>query len=392
MFDAEKARRFVRAGDRDRARFFTGRQTEIHSFLDCLAEARDSVNEGIAPSSMIRIYQGAPGCGKTSLINYLIDAYEDMLFIKMMPSSLLDIESFKQRAISELKDIQNKGFRAIQGIGLDALTSVEFQNTSDLLRSFFQNLSEVPPIVIYVDEAQILEKKHCPCLLDIYTGAVGLPMMLLLAGLTHTRDTVTAIEGLSNLPGDSVINMGNLSEDECTESTQMLLTDFGVDGSGHEKREAARLTSSCSFGWPQHLNCAQTALSRELLKADGKLSDVDFRTVESDTQSMRNDYYAERIGGTVLRTELRLTAAVATLVADMVDVGLAELESVCSLCLQTPELVVRDPLRYEPEDIAQELIRKGVIAMNDEGSYEPSIPSMVSWLREKSKLPEDFQS
>ena len=392
MFDAEKARRFVRAGDRDRARFFVGCQTEIRSFLDCLAEARDSVNEGIAPSNMIRIYQGAPGCGKTSLINYLIDAYEDVLFIRMMQSSLLDIESFKQRAISELEDIQNKGFRAIQGIGLDALTSVKFQNTSDLLRSFFQNLSEVPPIVIYVDEAQILEKKHCPCLLDIYAGTVGLPMMLLLAGLTQTRDTVTDIEGLSNLPGDSVINMGNLSEDECTESTQMLLTDFGVDGSSHEKREAARRTSSCSFGWPQHLNCAQTAMSRELIRADGKLSDVDFHTVESDTESMRNDYYADRISGTVLRTELRLTAAVTTLVAEMVDVGLAELESVCSLCLQTPELVVRDPLRYEPENIAQELIRKGVIAMNDEGSYEPSIPSMVSWLREKSKLPEDFRS
>ena len=157
MFDTEKARRFVRAGDRDRARFFTGRTSEILSFLDCLTEARDSVTKGIAPSSMIRIYQGAPGCGKTSLINYLIDTYEDVLFIKMMPSSLLDIESFKQRAISELEDAQNRGFRAIQGIDLDALTSVKFQNTSDLLRSFFRNLSDVPPIVIYVDEAQILE-------------------------------------------------------------------------------------------------------------------------------------------------------------------------------------------------------------------------------------------
>ena len=192
-------------------------------------------------------------------------------------------------------------------------------------------------------------------------------------------------------PG-SVINMRNLSDEECAQSTLMLLADFGVDGSGQEMREAARLTSSYSFGWPQHLNCAQNALSRELLRVDGKLSDVDFHTVESDTESMRNDYYADRISGTVLRTELRLTAAVTTLVADMVDVGLGELENVCSLCLQIPELVVRDPLRYEPEDIAQELIRKGVIALNDEGSYEPSIPSMVSWLREKSKLPEDFQS
>lgn len=392
MFDTEKARRFVRAGDRDRARFFTGRTSEILSFLDCLTEARDSVTEGIAPSSMIRIYQGAPGSGKTSLINYLIDTYEDVLFIKMMPSSLLDIESFKQRAISELEDLQNKGFRAIQGIGLDALTSVKFQNTSDFLRSFFRNLSDVPPIVIYVDEAQILEKKHGACLLDIYAGAIGLPTMLLLAGLTYTRDAVTDIQGLSRLPRGSVINMRNLSDEECAQSTLMLLADFGVDGSGHEDSEAARLISSYSFGWPQHLNCAQTALCRELLRVDGKLSDVDFHTVESDTESMRNDYYADRISGTVLRTELRLTAAVATLVADMVDVGLAELESVCSLCLQTPELVVRDPLRYEPEDIAQELIRKGVIAMNDEGSYEPSIPSMVSWLREKSKLPEDFQS
>lgn len=390
MFNAEKAQEFLLIGDRDIAPYFVGREREISAFDDCLVSVRYRMEQDIPASSMIRIYQGAPGCGKTSLVNHLKDTHDAVLFIEMSPSSLTDVEGFKSHAIDELHRAENSGFHALKGIGTDALTSVKFNNTARMLASFLQSISEIPPIVIYVDEAQILNATHGACLLDIYRGVAGLPLMLLLTGLTYTEESIISIQGLSRLPADSVINMSKLSDDECLESTFSLMADLDVEGDAAKQNDAAEFVTSMAYGWPQHLHVVQTALCRELLRTRGQVSRIDYETLARDSDSMRSSYYAARLRATVLEEEPRLTAAAATTVANMDDVGLAKLEHVCSVCLEIPGLVERDPANYDPVEIAQTLVRKGVIAKNDSGSYEPSIPSMVTWLQKKNNLPPDF--
>ena len=184
--------------------------------------------------------------------------------------------------------------------------------------------------------------------------------------------------------------MGNLSDEECKESTLMLLTDIDAHGDSGEIESVAERTGTLAYGWPQHLNCAQTALCNELLSVGGELRKIDFPKVVKETTSMREEYYADRIWGTMLLHEFRLTAAVALTLSKMPKVDFSQLEDLCAKCLATPDLVARRHVNYGPGTIAQELIRRGVIALNDEGSYEPSIPSMVTWLRERTELPEDF--
>ena len=390
MFDAAQATAFVEAGDRDVALYFSGRDREIRAFHDCLERVRVGAKVGLPPRSMIRIYQGAPGCGKTSLINQLVFTNTSVLFFRMTAYSFNNAERFVEKAIAEIQRAIHRQAIGLDQTKLDALAKVRLNEASDVLSRLFVGSTHVPPIVICVDEAQIFEMKHGRCLSDICSGGTGLPVMVLLAGLTHTQAAVTSIPGFSDLPRDSVINMGDLSDEECKESTLMLLTDIDAHGDSGEIESVAERSGSLAYGWPQHLNCAQTALCNELLRAGGELRKIDFPRVVEETTTMREEYYADRIWGTMLLHEFRLTAAVALTLSKMPKVDFSQLEDLCAKCLATPDLVARRHVNYGPGTIAQELIRRGVIALNDEGSYEPSIPSMVTWLRERTELPKDF--
>ena len=390
MFDEAKATSYVHSVDRDRAPYFEGRKREISVFHSCLDQVRDSVESGVSPSSMIRIYQGAPGCGKTSLINHLRDTNEEILFIELTPSSLESVDNFITTTTSKLEEVRNSGLNLLQNIAFDGLASIKFNNSVEFLKRVLQRLPKIPPVVLYVDEAQILGPIHGDSLLDIYRGTVGLPTMLLLTGLTYTKNSITAIQGLLRLPIGSVINMGKMSDEECMTSTLKLLADLNVEGTDGEQEIAATNTIRYAFGWPQHLKCAQTALCNELLRVSGKVAEVDYETVETKTTEMRAEYYMDRLGGSVLAHETLLTTAVTTIVTQLSDVKLGQLEAICAACINTPELIARKLVSYDPVDLAHTLISKGVLAQNDKGTYEPSIPSMVTWLQEQNNLPPDF--
>ncbi|MDE0189930.1 MAG: hypothetical protein OXQ90_01110 [Gammaproteobacteria bacterium] len=59
--------------------------------------------------------------------------------------------------------------------------------------------------------------------------------------------------------------MGAMSGDECVESTSMMLDELGGVG---DRTKAARMVAALSHGWPQRLDCAQTALSPESLRTE----------------------------------------------------------------------------------------------------------------------------
>ena len=71
-FDSELARALLEEVDRDTAAFFAGRRAEIQRFDEALrtVEHRFEGNE----RALFLVYQGAPGCGKTSLVSHLRNA------------------------------------------------------------------------------------------------------------------------------------------------------------------------------------------------------------------------------------------------------------------------------------------------------------------------------
>ena len=85
-FDSDQTRKFIDLGDRDIAPFFAGRAAEIAHFESSF-NALDWENKRTAA---FRIFQGAPGCGKTSLVEHLRQRYADeLLFVDIRRGHLV---------------------------------------------------------------------------------------------------------------------------------------------------------------------------------------------------------------------------------------------------------------------------------------------------------------
>ena len=93
-FDRDLATELLKSRDRDTARFFAGRRDEIRAFDDAADEA------GQSEQAIFRIYQGAPGCGKTSLAAHLAETRADrLLFVKLRPKDLIDDNAMSVRIL-----------------------------------------------------------------------------------------------------------------------------------------------------------------------------------------------------------------------------------------------------------------------------------------------------
>ena len=75
-FDRDLATELLHSSDRDVARFFAGRETEVRAFEAAIRSA------GTKPRAQFRIFQGPPGCGKTSLAHHLAETcFDKLLFV-----------------------------------------------------------------------------------------------------------------------------------------------------------------------------------------------------------------------------------------------------------------------------------------------------------------------
>ena len=100
-FDSDQARKFIDLGDRDIAPFFAGRVAEIRHF----ESAFNTLGWEDKRVAAFRIFQGAPGCGKTSLVEHLRQRHsDDTLFVDIRRVHLASEEALlrqiRQTAIS----------------------------------------------------------------------------------------------------------------------------------------------------------------------------------------------------------------------------------------------------------------------------------------------------
>ena len=85
-------------------------------------------------------------------------------------------------------------------------------------------------LVLHMDEAHARAPRVGDMLVGLYTTGIGVPCVMMLTGLGQTRAVVTAIHGLSRLARNATVEMGAMTEQECAESTLMMLDALGVDG------------------------------------------------------------------------------------------------------------------------------------------------------------------
>ena len=375
-FNHELAVELLDDRDRDTARFFAGRDEEIRRFDAAVREARRS------RQAVFRIYQGAPGCGKTSLAEHLKEIRSTrMLFVGINPNHLRSADALMEqvrRAATESGSSTGKAaYRIAEMVGSRLRIGGAAKDFQDYVAK--RSVKDAG-VVLHLDEAHSIGPSEGDELRNLHMTGLGLPCVLLLTGLRHTLERLTAIEGLSGLSRNAVVDMGAMAKDECAESTGKMLEKLGVVGDSTQREQAARMAAELSYGWPQHLNCAQVALCRELLRVSGALDAMDAARVANVSDQMRYDYYRDRLAHPVLSLDPSVTKRIIVEVDRRSIRTIPQLNALCDEAVAQAGLA-DDPFFVEipPGGFARTLLEKGVVTVTPQGGCELAIPSMVDW-------------
>ena len=271
-FNRLRAEEIARRDDYGVAPFFAGRKNEIEQFDVAVWNAATKQKE----QAIFRIYQGPPGCGKTSLAAHLEKTRADnTLFVKCDPGDLQDGTALLKRIRTVA--VARKSLSAKTG-AVALSSAAEYLKTGtleDAVRDILTKLAAPDAtIVLHLDEAHARVRPAADLLCDLHATGLGQPCVVLLTGLGHTRDKISSIEGLTRAAQDATYDLEALSTEECERSTLLLFDEVCPEGGREDAMALAKLAADLSHKWPQHLNRAQKAICEELLRVDGKLRDV----------------------------------------------------------------------------------------------------------------------
>lgn len=374
-FDYDLARKLLASGDRDFAPYFAGRDAEISSFDDAIVEAQGK------PQAVFRVFQGAPGCGKTSLAMHLRESHESKLaLVSVFEDDLESPDSLVKAVNRGVTQSNPASKRALEGAGVLAALLRRDSATDALEGAAANRMLAQTRLALHIDEAQTLDQPQARTLRWLHTGGLGLPCVVVFTGLTNTAERIGALDGLSRPADNAIRNMGRLTSEECRESTNMMLDAVEVEGESNERVAPVRLAVEESFGWPQHLHCAQQELLRELVRTQGLAKDVDLLAMRTAITRRRHSYYQGRFQDAVLGYDVEATKLAARRVAQQPPRDMRGLVAVCEDMLRAEKLNEDAGFAANARQFAEAMVAKGIVALTAEGQWHIPIPSMATWL------------
>ena len=415
--DLEGLRAFVREGDRNRARFFVGREAQIRDIEQACADAMAEYRAGGKLAGATRLIQGAPGAGKTALLEHLDglfgspkepDGFLSRLFRKEpqgppSPKTLLlnrgglaDLPGVAAR-IAECLDAgraqqwRQTHSRAVSmqagAPGMASASSSETVATAPSSPSFAELRRIFPPqdwkwpICLMVDEIQNLEREETAALEALHLGAAGLPIVPVLAGLANSRE-VLARCGISRLNEDGVHTLGGLEAGEPADAVRRMLDAYRVDTAGADAVRWAERLEEHSDRWPQHLQNAMRSLAEELVEAKGALADVDEAAVLARARERRLQAYRARRSPQMQEAVFLL----ARFMAGVPESGLRRNEAtglIGTLARREGDYGWRLPEGMSPTEFLDHLVHRGALQSGEDDRLVCPIPSFRRFLVEE---------
>ena len=384
-FDADLAQRITTSSDRDIAPYFAGREVEIAAFRAAVDEAK-----GGRKATVFRVFHGAPGAGKSSLLHHLTHHHsKGALVVPIRTTDLASHETLSLRidhALVQDAADRGKALQPIVKIGLSALGEAAKPTNAvglaaGLLREIVQDrlaqhVERDGAVVLMLDEAQLLDERHKDVLNDLHIAGVGVPSTLVLSGLSRTVTRLAEL-GISRLSRHAVTDIGAMSAEECAESTRLMMDDLGVSPS-QRRDEWCEQAGALSFGWPQHLHGSQAAMCEELMRVGGDIDRASLKKVEDRSDDFRAQYYRARLDSSpVLSYDPEVTYKLIVAVNEGKPAAGRRLVAVCDAMLKDEGV---DSLTGR--EFADAMIDKGVVCPRRNGDFEIPIPSMVKWAEE----------
>ena len=382
-FDSKRAIEIVNRDGRDTDPFFAGRKEEITTFDIAV------MNAATKPQAVFRIYQGAPGCGKTSLANHLAETRSDKaLFVPCELGDLTDADRLSDRIGRAAIERGGTVARAF-AVAAEAGERLGARPLADAaLRAVAGFTAKDATVVLHLDEAHARALEEGGRLVDLHTTGIGVPCVVMMTGLGHTTLRLADVHGLSRLACDAVVEMGAMEASECASSTAKMLDALNVSGEAMERDSIARLTADLAHKWPQHLHCAQTALCEELLRTDGVLREVHTEHLRARSDELRHAYYRGRLEDPIFKIDSTVTKRILVTISTTQPPINArwQLRRLCEAVIDSAGLSGEPEFReLSRGEFSTALIEKGVVS-DVGGKWEVSIPSMADWAA--NELPE----
>ena len=410
MADIEGLQGFIETEDRDEAPFFTGRGNII-DHIEKLAIKAWERRKGKGLSSATRLLQGAPGAGKTSVLNELERKFPQ----KGRPGTPLALHaditdiSDERETVLLLADAAARGgsyrFRkgesritkaTVAGLGQDTGEHVAVPPaTMRQLARMYPPATWRRPVILMVDEIQTAENQASPILTLLHKGCFGLPVIPVFAGLGDSEEVLVQRK-ISRLSSGAVFSMQSLPEQDGRTCVQSMLERFSIDESGAHEDWPALLTQ-VSDRWPQHLHNAMRALAMELALRNGRLADTDRNAVLEQERILRTETYRSRMS-TEMRESICLTAVLmARLENSRYDMTLA---NVVQCVLETERVSSRPedqrwnlPNGMDHRSFIEHLVHRGALQKDADDIYHCPIPSFRRFLinegrRMSSEIPD----
>jgi len=346
-----------------------------------------------------QIIQGAPGAGKSSILAKLqeeCDASEDDSAPRVLIVSSQDVVQDLSKVIQLIGvagGLSPKKWRALPqrvslGLNLSQIVDVTgelewakkdlkpMKTLRDLIE-VFPRMKWTAPVIVAVDESQRLSgddsTSHARFLQSIHDASSGLPLTLVLAGLSDTKERV---EDMGLTRGLTTHTLRCLDQDERNELVVAFCQKFMVDIEGHEPvlQDLVKPTE----GWPRHLHFTFQALANELLRVEGTMSEVNWSYVAEDAARSRLAYYQHQ-QSTVLRRLKPLVGAVmedlnegesSTVLIDRIDRYLTK-----EMCKFLPPNKTDIDFEHVPYRIFQEMIHQGALQEHEPDQFFSPIPS-----------------
>ena len=369
--------------------FFAGREAERRAFAAAARQAHAPPPDGGRPRAVFRIFQGAPGCGKTSFVRRMESERRDLLFVPADEQHLTDAGTLMHRIAQEALN-QRKGANVVSGLAVAALEASCMKTAAETVaRDVADRAARVADLVVWVDEAQTVDES-CKALATAHKGGLGVPALIVLSGLPTTARQVRAIPGLSRLADAAVVDMGAMADDECAASTRSMLDAFETPSPAAAISETASRIAAMAFGWPQHLKVAQKALTKKLIASGGDLGAVDMGAVERESDAGRAAYCGQRLDNGLPADEPALAVSV------IAKIGTGHIDCDLPTMVETVREAARavgsqSRSRKTAKAFIDDLVGHGILIRRRSRTdilldrWQVAVPSMAAWAEQASR-------
>ena len=320
----ENLREFTISGERMDPIAFVGRDDILHHIASLIQIKRQNASL----KSITQVIQGAPGAGKTSLLNELernnrgdhvtvvrldgedlskplLVAVQFMVSIGGNTADIGEARTQTRRTTGNIKIAQRQ-----VGIETRSASALERIEHGASVWHTLEQMLEVDAnhvILLLVDEAQRVgktdDKDINETVTSLHTGGYAtahLRILPVFAGLSDTSERLTKV-GLTRA-SSSPHHLGSLSLDEAQEAAEGFMMDerLGIrDVFSHSiQTEIARTFAVASEGWPRHLHNYLTGFAVHLVEEFGRPQPIGGVSIDAALtygHEQRCKYYDDRL-------------------------------------------------------------------------------------------------